>query len=83
MADHRLALFHGASGIAAGVGGGTGVAGHLHDGRFQLGQGITDLPGVARLAFGTMVQRGAHAGQGVAAARDLLGVVTNGADQFH
>ncbi|MNV80750.1 hypothetical protein D3C71_1743730 [compost metagenome] len=83
LADYRLALFHRTPGIAAGLGGCAGVTCHLLNGRFQLAQGIADLPGIAGLALGAAVQRSAHAGQGVAAAGHLLGVVADGADQLH
>ncbi|MNN04832.1 hypothetical protein D3C81_1175700 [compost metagenome] len=76
-------MFHRPPCIAAGVGGRAGIAGHLLNGRFQLTQRVADLPGVAGLALGAVVQGGAHAGQGVAAASHLLGVVADGADQLH
>ncbi|MCY1414040.1 hypothetical protein D9M71_294800 [compost metagenome] len=82
LADHCLALLDRPPGIVAGVGSLTGIAGHLEDGRLQLAQGIADLRGIAGLAFGAIVQGAAHAGQGMAAAGDLLGVVADGADQL-
>ncbi|MND97554.1 hypothetical protein D3C80_898760 [compost metagenome] len=83
LADHRLALLHRASGIAAGIGGLAGIAGDLQDGCFQLAQGIADLRGVPGLTLGACMQSAAHAGQGMAAACDLFRVAADGSDQLH
>ncbi|MND60776.1 hypothetical protein D3C80_520130 [compost metagenome] len=82
LVDHALALLHGVPGVAAGVGGQAGVAGHLLDGRFQFAQGVADLGGAAGLVLGPGMQAVVQLGQGAAAAGHLFGVLANGAHQF-
>ncbi len=72
-----------AVGIAAGIGGLTGVLGDLADGRFQLAQCIADQRGIPGLAFGAAVQTAAEVGQSAAGAGDLFGMAANAGDQFH
>ncbi len=56
QADDFLTMFDRLAGMATGLGGLTGVAGDLLDGRLQFAKGVANHCRVAGLVFGTAVQ---------------------------
>src|SRR5690606_41103286 len=80
--DDPVALPGGLAGVATGLGGLLGVAGHPLDALFQLAEGVIYLGLAPGLALGAGVQRLAELGELAAAVAHLSGMSAQAVDQL-